>query len=633
MLAAVAMLAGVVAAGIGVLALADALIATGLPDPGPVTTLGLPFTRAVGEIAAVTAVGGTMFAAFLTPPQDNGVLDVGSYRALRLAAAASGVAAVCAALMVPLTISDVSGEPVREHLNPIELWRVAGLVDAASAWRWTALIAAAVAVSARLVLRWSPTPMLFAGSLLTLVPLGLTGHSATGGSHDVATDSLLIHLFAGALWAGGLLALLAHALRAGAYCDLAARRFSAIALWCFIAMAVSGTINAGVRIRPADLFSTAYGWLIAAKVAALVVLGLIGWRHRRGAVAALQSDPGARGALIRLAMVEALVFAVTFGIAVGLGRTPPPPARSSPTAAEVALGYDLPGPPNLARIMTDWRFDLIFGSAAIIAATIYLAAVIRLRRRGDQWPTHRTVAWLLGCAVLLGTTSSGLGSYLPAMFSAHVAGHLLLSMPAAILLVLGAPATLARSALPAAAAGGPPGPREWLMASLTGRAARLFTHPVVATVAFVAGFCYFGGVFDAAAGNHGAQVAMTAVFLLGGYLFFWVVIGIDPIPREVSLAGRAGMLAAAIALLALSGALLMERDDILAGRFYRSLQLPWHSDVLADQYSDLLADQHRGAALLMTVGEVPLVAVLLALLIRRAKTTAIRPQAPFHPQP
>ncbi len=633
MLAAVAMLAGVVAAGIGVLALADALIATGLPDPGPVTTLGLPFTRAVGEIAAVTAVGGTMFAAFLTPPQDNGVLDVGSYRALRLAAAASGVAAVCAALMVPLTISDVSGEPVREHLNPIELWRVAGLVDAASAWRWTALIAAAVAVSARLVLRWSPTPMLFAGSLLTLVPLGLTGHSATGGSHDVATDSLLIHLFAGALWAGGLLALLAHALRAGAYCDLAARRFSAIALWCFIAMAVSGTINAGVRIRPADLFSTAYGWLIAAKVAALVVLGLIGWRHRRGAVAALQSDPGARGALIRLAMVEALVFAVTFGIAVGLGRTPPPPARSSPTAAEVALGYDLPGPPNLARIMTDWRFDLIFGSAAIIAATIYLAAVIRLRRRGDQWPTHRTVAWLLGCAVLLGTTSSGLGGYLPAMFSAHVAGHLLLSMPAAILLVLGAPATLALSALPAAADGGPPGPREWLMASLTGRAARLFTHPVVATVAFVAGFCYFGGVFDAAAGNHGAQVAMTAVFLLGGYLFFWVVIGIDPIPREVSLAGRAGMLAAAIALLALSGALLMERDDILAGRFYRSLQLPWHSDVLADQYSDLLADQHRGAALLMTVGEVPLVAVLLALLIRRAKTTAIRPQAPFHPQP
>ena len=59
------------------------------------------------------------------------------------------------------------------------------------------------------VLRWSWTPVLFAGALLTLLPLALTGHSSAGGSHDLATNSLLIHLFAGALWAGGLLALLA----------------------------------------------------------------------------------------------------------------------------------------------------------------------------------------------------------------------------------------------------------------------------------------------------------------------------------------------------------------------------------------------------------------------------------------
>ena len=95
--------------------------------------------------------------------------------------------------------------------------------------------------------------MLLAGSLLTLVPLGLTGHSSAGGSHDLATNSLMIHLVAGALWAGGLLALLAHALRGGEHADLAARRFSAVAFWCFIAMAFSGVINAFVRspvLRP-----------------------------------------------------------------------------------------------------------------------------------------------------------------------------------------------------------------------------------------------------------------------------------------------------------------------------------------------------------------------------------------------
>src|ERR1700724_3388729 len=139
----VAVLAGCTAAGIGALSLADALTATGLPDPGPVTTYGLPFVRAAGEIAAVLAVGSFMFAAFLVPPQKSGVLDAGGYRALRLGTVASGVWAVCAALLVPLTISDVSGQPVVSRLSPSAIWSVASLVDTASAWRWTGFMAAA----------------------------------------------------------------------------------------------------------------------------------------------------------------------------------------------------------------------------------------------------------------------------------------------------------------------------------------------------------------------------------------------------------------------------------------------------------------------------------------------------------
>ena len=119
--------------------------------------------------------------------------------------------------------------------------------------------------------------MLLAGALITLVPLGLTGHSSTGGAHDLATNSLLIHLIAGALWAGGLLALLAHAMRSGEHADLAARRFSALALWCFVAMAASGVVNALVRIQLPDLFRTEYGWLVIGKfvVAAFGMLRLV----------------------------------------------------------------------------------------------------------------------------------------------------------------------------------------------------------------------------------------------------------------------------------------------------------------------------------------------------------------------
>src|SRR6201992_3076672 len=137
-----AILAGCTAAGIGALSLAAALTATGLPDPGPATTVGLPFVRAAGEIAAALAVGSFLFAAFLVPPQSSGVLDAGGYRALRLGTLACGAWAVCAALLVPLTISDVSGHRLSEHLNPVTIWSLAGLINTASGWRWTAALAA-----------------------------------------------------------------------------------------------------------------------------------------------------------------------------------------------------------------------------------------------------------------------------------------------------------------------------------------------------------------------------------------------------------------------------------------------------------------------------------------------------------
>lgn len=628
----VALLAGVTAAGLAGLALADALTATGLPNPGPVTNYGLPFVRAAGEIAAVVAVGSFLMAAFLVPPQTTGVLDASGYRALRLGTVASGVWAVCAALLVPLTVSDVTGQSLSSRLSPADIWSVADLVEVAGLWRWTAALAAIVAIAAIPVLRWSWTPLLFAGSLVTLMPLALSGHSSSGGSHDLATNSLIIHLVAGALWAGGLLALLTHALRGGSgrqersdrgiesersdrgtveHAHLAARRFSTIAVWCFGAMALSGVVNALVRIRPADLLDSDYGLLVLGKALALCVLGVIGWQQRRRGVAALAADPEDRRPLIRLALVEALVFALTFGVAVALGRTPPPPPPVlNPSIPAVEIGYDLAGPPTVARLLFDWRFDLILGTAAILLAAVYLAGVVRLRRRGDVWPTGRVVAWLCGCAILLFATSSGVGRYMPAMFSVHMAAHMLLSMLVPVLLVLGAPVTLALRALPAAGRGDPPGLREWLLAALHSRVSRFLTHPIVALVIFVAGFygLYFGGIFDVAAGSHAAHVAMNVHFLLSGYLFYWVVIGIDPTPRPIPPLAKLAVVFASLPLHAFFGVVLMGTRAVLAGDFYESLKLSWHTD--------LLGDQKLGGGIAWSAGEIPLMLVLIALLVQ-----------------
>ncbi|HTY33871.1 cytochrome c oxidase assembly protein [Mycobacterium sp.] len=613
----VAVLAGCTAAGIGALSLADALSATGLPDPGPATTLGLPFVRAAGEIAAVLAVGSFLFAAFLVPPQSSGVLDTGGYRALRVGTVASGAWAVCAALLVPLTISDVSGHRLAD-LDPGTIWSLAGLINTASAWRWTAILAAVVTLASLWVLRWSWTPVLLAASLATLIPLGLTGHSSAGGSHDLATNSLLIHLVAASLWAGGLLALLAHALRGGDHIGLATRRFSKVALWCWIAMALSGLVNALVRVLPSDLLTTGYGRLVVAKFVALCALGALGWRQRRSTVAALQADasrPHARRALIRLALIEAAVFGLTFGIAVGLGRTaPPPPPARLPTIPEAEIGYDFDGPPTPARILFDWRFDLIFGTAAIVFAALYVAGVVRLRRRGDRWPPGRTVAWLLGCLALLFVTSSGVGRYMPAMFSMHMVAHMGLSMLVPILLVLGAPVSLALRALPAAGRDDPPGMREWLLAALHSRYSRFVTNPIVATVLFIAGFygLYLSNLFDTAVSSHAGHLAMNVHFLISGYVFYWIVIGVDPTPRPIPPLAKVGVVFASLPLHAFFGVVLMGTRKVLGADYYRSLGLPWHTD--------LIGDQHLGGGIAWAAGEVPLVVVMIALLVQWARS-------------
>ncbi|UGT41642.1 cytochrome c oxidase assembly protein [Nocardia yamanashiensis] len=604
----------VVAALVVGLSASQALSLLGIPDPGPLTTYGLPAVRAVADLAAALTVGSLLFAAFFVPPQADGLLDVGGFRALRRAGNLALVWAGASALLVPLTLSDTTGQPFLDSLRPESVWRAADQVDVAGSWRTTVFFVLVLAVGCRLALRWGWTPVLLWLSVLSLLPVALTGHSSSGGAHDIATNSLILHLLSACAWVGGLFAVLAYALREGKYTALAARRFSTVATVSFVVIAISGVINAWVRVPFDDLFSTTYGRLVLAKTAALVVLGIIGFAQRKRALPDLEKDPSNRGALIRFAGVEALVFAATVGLAVGLGRTPPPELRKVPSPAEVEIGYNLAGPPTVGRILFDWRFDLIFGTLAIVAAILYLRGVARLRARGDAWPVGRTIAWMSGCVVLLLATSSGIGRYAPAMFSVHMAQHMMLSMLAPILFALGGPVLLALRAIAPAGKGQPPGPREWILAAVHNPVSRFMTQPVVASVFFVAGFyaLYLGGIFDKYVGSHGAHLLMNVHFLASGYLFYWVVIGIDPKPRQVEPLTKLGMVFGSLPFHAFFGIALMSMNTVLGGWFYRGLGLGWNSD--------LLDDQHTGGSLAWASGEIPLVVVMLALLIQWSRS-------------
>jgi cytochrome c oxidase assembly factor CtaG/putative copper export protein len=602
-----------VAAGVTALSGSRPAAALGLPDPGTLTTVGLPAMRAASEVFMVLTIGAVLLAAFLVPPQQSGYLDVAGYRALRVASWTAVGWTVAALLMVPLTMADALGRPVQDVLDPGMMLDLLPRLSGPGAWLGTGLVAFLVLVGARMVLTWGWTVVLLGLAVFGALPVTFTGHSASGGAHDVATDSVVLHVLAASLWVGGLVAVLGTATARGpdraAALATAMPRFSRLALVCWLVLALTGIVNALVRIPLEALVGSEYGALVLAKAGALVVLGVLGYLHRRSSV-----DAAARGeprALLRLGGVEVLLMLGTVGLAVALARTAPPDTgEGPPSRVETVIGYDLTGPPTLARLALDWRFDLILGTAALVLAAVYLLGVRRLRRRGDTWATGRTLAWLAGCAVLLVTTSSGIGRYGPAMFSVHMAQHMLLGMLAPILLVLGAPVTLGLRGLPAAGRSRPPGPREWLLAAVHSPVARWLTNPFVALALFVGSYyaLYFSSLFPAALPEHWAHKLMNLHFLLVGALFFWLVVGVDPTPRRLPPAARMGLVFASVPFHAFFGVAVMSANTALGGEYYRSLALPWVPDVLRDQ--------GLGGGLAWAAGEVPLLIVVIALLVQ-----------------
>lgn len=597
-----------VALALSALSGAEGFARLGLPDPGAVVVNGLPVARAIAQSSAVATIGSLLLVAFLVPPDTGSWLSRDGYRAMRVAAWTSATWAVAAMVMVPLSVADAYGRPLGSVLDPRILMTSVTGISASGAWTLTAVIALLVGALVRVVLSWGATVPVLALAVAGLTPVALTGHSATGGSHDVATNSLLFHVVAAAIWVGGLLVLVVHLGCGGGHAPTAARRFSRVALVCWIVMAVSGVVNALVRLPPDELFTSTYGLLVVLKGLGLLALGAFGAWHRNRSLPAVAA--GSTAGLVRFGGVEVLVMFATLGVAVALGRTAPPAdAIGEPGRVEALIGYPLDGPLTVSGVLTDARFDLVFGTAALVLAGLYLRGVRRLRHRGDAWPVGRTVAWMLGCLTLLVATSSGIGRYAPAQFSVHMGQHMLLNMLVPILLVLGTPTTLALRALPVAGRGAPPGPREWVLAAVHSPVARVLTHPAVTLTLFVGSFyvLYFSGLFDSALQSHWAHLLMNLHFLLVGYLFFWPIVGVDPSPRPLPPLARLGLLLAAVPLHAIFGLAVMSADTVIGAQFYDELALPW---------VDRLADQSAGGGLAWASGELPMLVVLIAVLVQ-----------------
>lgn len=604
-----AILAGVVAAVIGAAFFGQSLAALGIRDPGPATSWGLPLVRGMGTVFACFGVGGFLMSALGTPPRKDGYLDLDGFRAARMGTWGMIGWAVCALLLIPLYLSDASSEPLKNTLEP-SMWGTAvDQVSTANAMRWIAIIAVLAAGVSLLTRKWIWQPIFLALSIASLVPIALEGHSASGGDHDYGVNSLLWHVILSAIWIGGLAALIGHGARRGPHMQELVRRYSWLALICIIGITASGVINAAIRLKVSEWFTTDYGRVIVMKVVLTAILVAIGWAHRRFIIPKLGSEEGSAGAwwrrpFVRLAIVEVLIMAATVGVAISLSRIPPPPSFNADiTPAELIMGFDITKPFSAVEVFTRWRFDLVFGTGALILQAVYLWAWRVLRKRGVEWPVSRVVWWTLGNLSLIFATCSGLGLYSMAMFAPHMLQHMALTMLIPVFWVLGGPMTLLLRALPPAGKDGIQGPREWLVVFINNPVSRFLTNPVVAAVQFVVGFygLYLSDLFDSLASDHAGHVFMVIHFLISGYLFYWVVIGVDAAPRQLSPFMKLLVTLAAMAFHAWFGIAMMQMAEPLAENYYLSLQLPFPVD--------LMEQQHTGGAIAWGLSELPLVLV------------------------
>ena len=167
----------------------------------------------------------------------------------------------------------------------------------------------------------------------------------------------------------------------------------------------------------------------------------------------------------------------------------------------------------------------------LLAGALYLLGVRRLQARGDAWPLGRTVVVRrLGLGTCAVATLSGLAAYDESLFAAHMVQHMLLSMVATVFLALGAPVTLALRTLPR-------GPRRLLLARAAQPARpRCSRFPLVGWVLFVASpfALYFSGWYEATLEHAGPARAAARALPAVGSLFFWPLLGIDPVPGRVS---------------------------------------------------------------------------------------------------
>jgi putative copper resistance protein D len=252
--------------------------------------------------------------------------------------------------------------------------------------------------------------------------------------------------------------------------------------------------------------------------------------------------------------------------------------------------YLAPPPPSWSTLLGDWSLDPLF-AIAVLTGVLYAIGVRRLAERGRRWPSPRSAAFAAGLGIIVLATQSGLAEYDRALFSLHVVQHVMLGMIAPILLVLGAPITLALQASRRPV-------QLRLVRALHSRPLTVLTHPATVWVLFGGTLVvlYFTGLYELSLRHDSVHALVHAHFVIVGCLVMGYVVGVDSF--GTSRFGYGARLLYVLVLLpfhAFIGVALLGSDQVLASSWYAHTGRHWGAS--------MLDDQRLGAGILWAAGE------------------------------
>src|SRR5487761_2259526 len=198
------------------------------------------------------------------------------------------------------------------------------------------------------------------------------------------------------------------------------------------------------------------------------------------------------------------------------------------TKAKGRCMHGMPQVPfTLHNALTQWQFGPFALSVVVVLVAIgywYLRADWQLARRGRSWHRSRTIAFIAALVSVDIALQSPLATFTSSYFEAHVLQHLLLMVVAPPLAALGAPSTLFLQTSSRKTK------ERWLRV-LRSTPFAVISHPLSAWALYFGAMTLFflSPLINVAMHHMPSMDAINVLFLFGGTLYWWPMVGIDPI--------------------------------------------------------------------------------------------------------